>query len=253
LHLCSYMNTGSFMQRIYVLLFCLVGFISVAQVMETMPKDTIKLDSIPVVADPKYREDQFYATIDYNLMHGQPAGYKQYSFSTELGVGFLRDMPINKRRNHSIAIGAGYSYNNIKHNLKVDNTNPKGTTYATVDREEFDKNKLVLHYLEVPLELRWRNSDSISHKFWRVYAGFKASFLFSDKAQYEPAEGATVKLKNDANLNKILYSTYLAVGWNTWNFYASYGITPIYDTAITDEGEKIKMGSLKLGLIFYIL
>ena len=236
--------------RFLTLLFLLCSIPALQAQVEEEVKP-VEIDSLAPVADPKYREDQFYATIAYNLVQGTPAGYNQYSFSTGLTTGFLRDMPINKRRNHSIALGLGYSYNNIKHNLAVQNIAGK-TTYTPLGSDLYDRNKLVLHYLEVPLELRWRNSDSISHKFWRVYLGFKASYLFYDKAQIE-FQGITAKVTKDDNLNKLVYGTYLSVGWNTWNFYAYYGLTPLYNNAVTTNGDKLTMHSIKLGLVFYIL
>ncbi|MXN92076.1 outer membrane beta-barrel protein [Flavobacterium sp. Sd200] len=215
-------------------------------------QDTIKIvkDSLAPIADPKYREDQFYATITYNLMEGQPRGYAQYSFSTGISGGFLRDMPVNKRRNHSIAVGLGYSYNNIKHNLVVAKTDV-GNFYSIQSNNTFDRNKLVLHYAELPIEFRWRNSDSISHQFWRIYLGFKASYLFYSKAQLKDG-GNDIKVINDANLNKFVLGSYISAGWNTWNLYAYYGFTPIYKDAVLD-GQKLNMHMLKLGLIFYIL
>lgn len=231
----------------YALLF-LLSLSLQAQVQQ----DTIRVetDSLAPIADPKYREDQFYTSISYHLMQGQPQGYSQYSFSTGIGVGFLRDMPVNKRRNHSIAAGLGYSYNNIKHNLVVaDSLGIR--TYKIQGSDTFDKNKLVLHYLELPVEFRWRNSDSISHQFWRVYWGFKVSYLFYDKAQFKDSD-SNIKVTNDANLNKFTLGTYLSAGYNTWNLYAYYGITPTYNNVMADD-KKLSMHSLKLGLIFYIL
>ncbi|KOS07431.1 hypothetical protein AM493_16310 [Flavobacterium akiainvivens] len=241
------------MQRIYTLAFLLLTSVAFAQVLEPVKRDTVAIekDSVAPFADPYYREDQFYATINYNLMAGLPDGYSQYSFSTGLGVGFLRDMPLNKRRNHSIALGFGYSYNNIKHNLAVTHDGTK-SNYSIVPKGDYELNKLVLHYLEVPLELRWRNSDSISHQFWRVYAGFKLSYLVYDKAQYEPEGGDQVKVRHDDNMNKVQYGAYISAGYNTWNFYAYYGFTPLYDNAYIGD-EKIKIYPIKLGLIFYIL
>lgn len=237
------------MRFIYALLFSFIFFPSLAQ--NTDEEQEVELDSLPPVADPKYREDQFYASISYNLIQGKPVGYSQNALSTGLTVGFLRDMPVNKARNKSVAIGLGYAYNNIHHNLKVNDIGGRG--YEIVEEASFDNNKLVLHYLELPIELRWRNSDSISHKFWRVYAGFKVSYLFADKAQFDADGGGTVKVKNDSALNNFVYGAYISVGWNTWNLYAYYGITPLYDTAILPWNEKIKLNSLNLGLMFYIL
>lgn len=235
-------------------IFFFYAFIASAQVFEPKVRDTIELDSIVPVADLKYREDQFYASLSYNIMQGKPPGYSQYSFSTGLTVGFLRDMPINKNRTYAIAAGLGYSYNNIKHNLAAININGENT-YQTVDKADFDKNKLVLHYLELPIELRWRNSTALDHKFWRIYLGFKVSYLFYDKAQYEPDGNTTIKVRNDKNINSFVYGTYISAGWNTWNLYAYYGLTPIYNSAPFEgnKGQKLSMNSLNLGLIFYIL
>lgn len=234
------------------LLFFLLSLSLSAQVYETQ-KDTIEIDSVAAVYDPYYREDQFYASISYNLLQGKPGDYSQYSFSTGLTVGFLRDIPLNEKRTHAIAAGLGYSYSNIKHNLVVGDEGDFNT-YQIIPEGDFNKNKLVLHYLELPIELRWRNSDPISHKFWRIYLGFKISYLFYDKAQYEPDGDTTFKVRNDKNMNDFVYGTYLSIGWNTWNFYAYYGITPIYNSPpLSGSTEKVKMNAVNLGMIFYIL
>lgn len=233
---------------------CFMSFFATAQVFEPKVKDTIELDSVAPVVDTKYREDQMYASFAYNMIQSKPGNYSQYSFSTNLTAGFLRDMPINKSRTYAIAAGLGYSYNNIKHNMVVQPIENGVNSYQPVEEGSFDKNKLVLHYLEVPIELRWRNSDSISHKFWRVYLGFKVSYLFADKALYKPGDSPPIKIKNDKNLNDFVYGAYISAGWNTWNFYAYYGLTPIYNNApIVDSDQKLTMKSLNFGLIFYIL
>lgn len=240
------------LQVLFLLLF--VSLSSTAQVFEPVVRDSIEKDSVAPFTDPKYREDQFYASLTYNIVQSKPGNYSQYSFSTGLTAGFLRDMPINKSRTVAVALGLGYSYNNIKHNLAVLPIEGGRNSYQMVQEGSFDKNKLVLHYLEVPLELRWRNSNATDHQFWRIYLGFKVSYLFADKAQYQPEGGIKEKVKNDASLNDFVYGTYLSAGWNTWNFYAYYGLTPIYNNApIVDSDQKLSMRSVNLGLIFYIL
>jgi hypothetical protein len=238
------------MRLAYIILLFVCTLSLSAQVASTVLE--VKKDSLAPVADPKYREDQFYTSIAYNILGSKPAGFKQNSVSTSLTAGVLRDIPVNARRNHSIAIGLGYSYNNFKHNLLV--TELAGArNYEVVPESAFDKNKLVLHYLEMPLELRWRNSDSISHKFWRIYAGFKISCLFADKSEFDAADGSTVKVKNNPDLNKLLYGTYISVGYNTFNLYAYYSLNPIYKNAVLSNGQDIKLNALNVGLIFYIL
>jgi hypothetical protein len=201
------------------------------------------------VVDSLYREDQMYATFSLNLIQNRPAGFSKHSLSSGLSVGFLRDMPFNKKRTWAIAAGFGYSYNNLKNNIKVDNSTTNDINY-TIDNT-FDKNKLVLHQLELPIEIRWRNSTYQSHKFWRIYSGFKISYLFADKSVFNsPIEDIIVRNNND--LSKIKYATYLAVGNNTGNIYVQYSLSPIFkDVQLNDK--KLEISSLNIGFVFYIL
>jgi len=55
-------------------------------------------------------------------------------------------------------------------------------------------------------------------------------------------------------MNDFVYGAYLSAGWNTWNLYAYYGITPIYNSPpLSDSSQRVKMNALNVGIIFYIL
>lgn len=201
------------------------------------------------VSDSLYREDQFYASLNYNLLQNKPSGYSQYSFSTGLSFGFIRDFPVSKNRHWAIGVGAGYSYNNIKHNLIIEESDTD-VTY-NVD-SSYDKNKLVLHYVEFPLEIRWRNSTAESHKFWRIYTGFKVSYLFGSKSVYK-LDGNEDLIRKNNDLNKIQYGPYLSWGYNTINFYAYYGLNPLFKDTKLSNGDDLKLNNFNVGFIFYIL
>jgi hypothetical protein len=198
--------------------------------------------------DSLYREDQIYATLSLNLVQNRPAGFRQHSLSSGISVGFLRDMPFNKTRTWAIAAGLGYSYNNLKNNIKVDNS--LGKVSYSIDNS-FDNNKLVLHHLELPIEIRWRNSTFESHKFWRIYSGFKISYLFADKSVFT-SQAQNITFRNNDDLSKIKYATYLAVGNNTGNIYLQYSLTPIFEDAILND-RNLELSSFNIGFIFYIL
>ncbi len=189
-----------------------------------------------------------YATFSLNLLQNRPAGFSKHSLSSGLSVGFLRDMPFNKKRTWAFAAGLGYSYNNLKNNIKIDNST--SVINYTID-DTFDKNKLVLHQLDLPIEIRWRNSTYESHKFWRIYTGFKISYLFADKSVFKSStEDITVRNNND--LSKIKYATYLSVGNNTGNIYVQYSLSPIFkDVQLNDK--RLELSSLNIGFVFYIL
>ncbi|NJM79708.1 MAG: PorT family protein [Flavobacterium sp.] len=207
-----------------------------------------QIEEVAIPIDSLYREDQFYFSVCYNLIRNTPTGYSQYSFSSGFTLGFLRDMPISKNRNWAIGLGLGYSYNDIKHNLKIVESNPSNA--YSVDNS-YDKSKLRFHYLELPVEIRWRNSTYESHKFWRIYTGFKVSYLVSSKSIFESGAQNAI-IQNSDEVVKFQYGPYLSLGYNTINLYAYYGIKPLFDNAMIGNNE-LKLNSFNLGFIFYIL
>lgn len=205
-------------------------------------------DEVTEQVDSLYREDQMYVTLSLNLIQNKPADFRQHSLSSAVSFGFLRDMPFSKNRRWSIAPGLGYSYNNLKNNIKVEKA-AQELNYTF--NNDFDKNKLVLHQLELPLEIRWRSSTYTSHKFWRIYTGFKVTYLFASKSEYiSTTESITVRNNND--LSKIKYGTYISVGNNTGNIYAYYALSPIFNNVKIDN-QDLNLSSLNVGFVFYIL
>lgn len=208
-------------------------------------------DSIPVIErtvsvdDDKYREDQFYFGITHSLMTETPSGYKPNSFSTGISFGFLRDFPLNKRRNVAIAPGAGLVFYNLRNNLTF---NAEGNGYFV--NSDYTKNVHNLTYLEIPLEFRWRTSTEYSHKFWRIYVGIKYSHLIHDRSKYN-GEFGKYNIKNSSNYNKNIFGAYVSAGFNTWNIYAYYGFNPIIKKEVFDNNTS--MNFFNLGLMFYIL
>lgn len=209
-----------------------------------------KIDSDTLIKsnDLYYREDQFYFGLTYNLLQSRTEGVSQNAFSAGINMGFLRDIPLNKRRNIALAIGAGYSFSNYRTNLFIAHSD-KDIVYQIA--EDFDKSKLSLHYIELPIEFRWRTSTPKNTQFWRIYTGFKVSYMTFNRSKITgnfPSE----TVRNNPDFQKFLYSIYLSIGHGTLNFYASYTLNPLFDNAYIN-GKQIEMTSLNLGLIFYVL
>ena len=193
----------------------------------------------PIEIDSLYREDQFYASLSYNLIQNRPEGFKQFSFSPGVTFGILRDIPISKNRHWAIAPGIGYSYNNIKqfiNSVEIVSATENNTT-------ENIRTIISSHSIDFPLEIRWRNATPNSHSFWRIYTGFKTSYVINSKL-----ESTTENTKESIldEINRLQYGAYISVGFNTWNPYIYYGINPIFK-----EGSK--MSNFNVGFIFYIL
>lgn len=209
---------------------------------ENVPK--VKIDSL-------YREDQFYFGFTLNTLQNKPIGLTQDKFSSGFSAGFLRDFPINKKRTIAIAPGLGFSYNNYNQNLKIEKSN-QITTYNIIDpNTSYNTNRFSQFLVDVPIEFRWRSSTYESHKFWRIYGGFKMSYLLFDKSVYEDALSKIV-VTNNKDFTKFLYGAHLSAGYNSINVYAYYGLNSLFQSAKT-KTESIDMNSFNVGIIFYVL
>ncbi len=214
-------------------------------------EDTIKEDAPKIKIDSLYREDQFYFGFNFNTLQNKPANLTQDKFSSSFSLGFLRDIPINKNRTIAIAPGLGFSYNNYNQNIAITELN-KIPVYTIIDsKTAYNKNKFSQFLVEVPIEFRWRTSTYESHKFWRIYGGFKMGYLLYDKSVYKDAHGKII-VTNNKDFNKFQYGAYISSGYNTINISVYYGLNSLFKSAKIGN-ESLNIHSLNIGIIFYIL
>jgi hypothetical protein len=210
------------------------------------------IDTLHVKIDSLYREDQFYAGINYNSLLNKPAGLSQDKISFGFSAGFLRDMPVNKSRTVAIASGVGFSFNNYIQNMAItgSSSNPiYGIIPSTIN---YNKNRFEQLCVEVPIEFRWRTSTPEIYKFWRIYGGLKLSYLLLDKSVYI-VDQTKVTIKNNKDFNDLLYGAYITAGYNTINLYAYYGLNSLFKSSAKINNETIQMNTLSIGVMFYIL
>ena len=207
----------------------------------------------PMIAvDSLYREDQFYVGFTYNTVMNGPEYMTQNKFSAGFTAGFLRDFPVNKTRTLAIAPGLGLTYNKIFQNLSITGTD-QNYIYGLIPSDiYYNKNKLEVMYVDLPIEFRWRNSTPETTKFWRVYVGVKFSYLLFDKYVNE-TNGVKTVIINNNDVNGFQVSPTLSFGYNTWNVYACYGAIPLFKDSAQIDGVPVGFNILNLGLMFYIL
>jgi len=204
--------------------------------------------------DDKYREDQFYASITYNLLGDKPSDISQNGFSTGFHLGYIRDMPINKQRNLALGLGLGISSNSFNHNLFISEVDAN-TVFSITESNQLgnvSKNKFTTYLVEVPLEFRWRTSTASDYNFWRIYAGFKLGYLLYNSTKFR-SESGNLDLSNISDFNEFQYGLTLSAGYGNWNFHMYYGLNPIFNSDAQLNGQSITMNAIKIGLMFYIL
>lgn len=213
-------------------------------------ENTFSIDTLHVKIDSLYREDQFYAGLNYNLLLEKPSGVSQEKISFGFSVGFLRDMPINKKRTFAIAPGIGFSFNNYLQNMTIKGNN-QNPVYEVVTTN-YDKNRFEQFRIEAPIEFRWRDSTPQEFQFFRIYAGFKVSYLLLDKSVHDDGIDKVV-IKNNKDFEDFLYGVYLSMGYSAFNVQVYYNINSFFKSSAQIDTVPITMNALSIGLVYYIL
>lgn len=216
---------------------------------------SIAQDSIPKISvDSLYREDQFYIGVSYNVFAIIPSGVDPEGISAGFQIGFLRDIPLNKKRNLAFAIGAGFTYDQYGQNLLINENAQGNTTYTILESDQdFKRNRFSLSVIEAPIEFRWRSSTATEYKFWRVYAGFRVGYTIWNQSSFKDSVDI-IRVTNISEFEKLRLGTSLSIGYNKFNLFAYYSINPFFnENAITEDGQNVNFHGIKLGLMFYIL
>ena len=191
-----------------------------------------------------YFEDQFYLGLSYNSLGGKVDEFKENKFSYSVNYGFIKDIPISKNGKYALGIGLGLSHNSLNNNLKFSNPNfefIQNLSSTSINRYNYTE-------LQIPLEIRWRNSSIDNYKFWRIYAGLRYSKVIQSKYIYED-----VALRNEIDdfpIEKDQIGFTLNIGFNTWNISAYQSLKPFFTDG--SNSDIIDLKQFRLGFIFYI-
>tara|TARA_R110002049_G_scaffold70367_4_gene181812 strand:+ start:2803 stop:3579 length:777 start_codon:yes stop_codon:yes gene_type:complete len=210
--------------------------------------------SSEVEGDSLYREDQFYIGATYNLILNAPEDVNIRGLSGGIQFGYMRDMPINKRRNLAVAVGAGFSFDDFGQNLFIGETENEETIFTVLLDEEvnYDRNRFGMSVIEAPIEFRWRTSTRETYKFWRIYAGLRVGYAFRYKSVFKQPDN-NVNQTKIPEFDPVRLGATLSFGYNTFNFFAYYSINPFFKDAVTTDGQNVEFKTIKIGLMFYIL
>jgi len=196
---------------------------------------------------PSFREDQVYFSVAYPYFSDAPTALIQNKLSYGFSLGFIRDMPINKKRTLALGLGLGWDLSTVFNNMRF--TLENNSITASSIQGTYQKNTLSMQTLAVPFELRWRNANETKHAFWRIHTGLSLHMPIRFRSSYTSNDG----MQRDINLpyEKTLLRWNVHFGFNTWNISIAHDLQPWAVSATPNHSFDIKF--TKIGLIFYVL
>jgi len=206
-----------------------------------------------------YLEDQIYITFSYNLVVNKNDSISQGGFSNGMVVGYIRDIPLNKRRNFGLGLGLNYSISHIYQNIAIKSLDDGSTDLQRMKNNEYIRNKFSVSYIEMPLEIRYRTSTVDKHEFFRAYLGVNVGYRLRaySKTKKQLTE---ISYYNQPEFNWWKYGVYLNIGYSSWNFHVNYTISKVFKDNIyakpvipSNKLIPMDMNMLNFGLTFYLI
>ena len=226
----------------FLMFFSIMGF----------SQQNIPIDSL-YKPDPHYLEDQFYFGISYTVLKNLPENMTQNGFSNNIKLGFIRDIPLNERRNLGIGLGLGLSWETYYQNLRVSVDEQTGkVSYVTLQNVSYKSNSFSLNKIDFPFEIRWRGSTPEKYKFWRLYTGVTASYVYKTKSNYV-TKNIDITFQDIKIIRKWQYGVNVSAGYGTWNFNFYYGLNNLLKNDVELNGKAIDVKTMSFGFVYFFL
>ena len=218
----------------------------------------------PFLQERMHPDDRFMVTLFTDVWQDLPGDMDLKSIQRGISISAFQDMPLG-RTNFSLAAGLEFTSHNLysDHRYLYHPKENKFEFYPIDKAHEYDKNKLSLNYLEIPVQFRYRSREL--PRTFRLYAGMKAGRLinahtkFVGKEYYyttfdgneteTPATSRKVKIKEHRlkNISNYRIGITGTIGYGSVNLHVYYPLTDLF-TENNAEGAR----PLSLGVSFII-
>lgn len=188
--------------------------------------------------------DRLMFDITYNDWIGERKTFKMRGPSMGMNVSWLFEIPLVKQNLVSLAVGPGYGFYHMRHDMPIvygagDNTTIFGDEQ---DVGYFGKRKLIGHQLFMPVEFRFRTKG---WRHFKVHIGGKIGYQLSlfEKARFEQ-NGTEVLQKSKASqdVSRLIYSAHVRLGIRNFALYGSYNFNPLYSSEGSTQLHLLQLG-----------
>ncbi len=193
-------------------------------------------------------KDRLIVGLFTDIWSNLPDEMETKTINRGITINYLQDFPISTS-NFSFAAGLGFT----SHNLYSDNfytITSDGHEFMPISGLDYDKNKLSLNYLNIPVELRYRTRNT--PQTFRIHAGVKAGLLIDAHTKYvgEVTPGGRETKFKEGKLNNIenfLVGVHGRIGYGRVNLSTFINLTNIFE-----ENNAIDAGVFSVGLSFIL-
>lgn len=192
-------------------------------------------------------QDWFFYDLTHDMLLNAPEGVESDLRSNGHSLSLMYDYAFGNS-NFGIGIGLGFTSNNHYTNLLA-SVSDTGTGVFQVDTaSNFKSNKLTTQFIEIPFELRFRGKLNDKGNFFRLYVGAKVGIRVNAYSKFKN-DDVNVRYYHFEELNRFRYGVYARIGFSYFSVYGYYGLSDIFESGNTTDGQAISpIRPLSVGL-----
>ena len=178
-----------------------------------------------------------------DIWMNSPDGMKTRTINQGVNVFGTYNLPFGKS-NFSFAIGLSISVHNLYWNYMFKGSDDSLQFVKIPDSIGFNRSKLTLPYLEIPLEFRFKTKSKVS-----VAIGFKVGYMIyghskwvGDDYLFYTNNTLRYSVKDIKNIERFAYGPTLRVGYKWFNLNAYYSLSKIFSNGKGPDMYPITVG-----------
>lgn len=197
-----------------------------------------------------HSKDFLVIQLGYVGLAGTGAGNINTGFNRQINIAFMYDFPLQKT-NFSLAAGLGigsdhYQLKDMSLNLRSSSSVPDFES-----SDNYSKFKLATTYLEIPLELRYRQVPENANKGFKVGLGLKVGNLLNAHTRSVSNVNGSKLIEKEAT--KRLFNTWrfagtARVGLGNFAVYGTYALNGLFKDNGTYDVNAYSIGFMLSGL-----
>ncbi len=175
-----------------------------------------------------------------DIWMGAPDSVNIRGYNPGASISLMQDFALGSS-NFSLAIGLGIGTHNFHHNATIfKDTLDYSYFQNRVDTPKM--NKLVLSFIDVPIELRFRTKRA---NVFRFSIGGKIGYMVNNHIKFV-SEGLKIKSYNIKDVNPLRYGVTARVGYKMYNLFVYYSLSTLFEK---DKGTEMAPLSIGISII----
>ncbi len=171
--------------------------------------------------------------LNKDMVLDYPAGYEfmdlNYAKSTVVNINFF-EQNVNLINQHfGLVTGMGLTWNNYRFdkNVVLTHDGEFGGDFDTGVTKSYEKSKLVVTYLKVPLMLEYQTNSKMKANSFHISGGVVGGLRIGSHAKVI-VNGNKSKDKSDFYINPFKVDAIAKIGWGVINLYGTYSLNEMF-------------------------